>query len=119
MAPSYQLTRFLILRLLGLVYLVAFVVFLNQGLALIGHQGLTPADRYLVELADAGAGFWRAPTVFWLGCSDLALQSVAWVGAAVSLAVFLGLTNAGAMFVLWALYLSLAHVGQTWWGFGW
>src|SRR5262245_11092821 len=40
--PSYWLTRFAILRLLGLVYLVAFLSLARQVLALIGHDGLLP-----------------------------------------------------------------------------
>ena len=37
---SYNLTRFLILRLLGLVYLAAFASLVGQLLPLIGKNGL-------------------------------------------------------------------------------
>ncbi|MEI7775804.1 MAG: lipase maturation factor family protein, partial [Verrucomicrobiota bacterium] len=42
--PTYWLTRFVLLRLLGFVYLIAFLVAANQILPLIGHNGLLPAD---------------------------------------------------------------------------
>jgi len=103
------------LRLLGLLYAVAFLVFLRQGPALIGHHGLLPADLFLREVSS----FWDAPTVFWLSTSDAAMALVGWVGLLLSVAVMLGLTNAAAMFVLWALYLSVVHVGQLFWGYGW
>src|SRR5262245_49801760 len=46
--PSgYWLTRFLFLRLLGLVYTVAFLTLINQGIPLIGEKGLLPARLYL------------------------------------------------------------------------
>ncbi|HVE82789.1 MAG TPA: lipase maturation factor family protein [Myxococcales bacterium] len=120
---QHQLTRFLMLRLLGLVYLVAFAIFLQQGPALVGHRGLLPADLYLSEVAQthggAGASFWKLPTVFWLSASDPAMAVAGWAGLLLSAAVMLGLTNAAAMFVLWALYLSVVHVGQLFWGYGW
>ncbi len=48
--PSYWLTRFMILRLLGVVYAVAFLVAINQIVPLIGDDGLLPVG----ELPDAG-----------------------------------------------------------------
>ncbi len=45
--PTYWLTRFLILRLLGIVYAVAFLAAINQILPLIGSHGLTPVDTFL------------------------------------------------------------------------
>ena len=47
---SYWLTRFVILRLLGFVYAVAFLVATNQLVPLIGEHGLTPATHFLNEI---------------------------------------------------------------------
>src|ERR1700730_9230917 len=44
---SYWLTRFAILRLLGFVYAVAFLVAANQILPLIGADGLLPRGALL------------------------------------------------------------------------
>ena len=44
---SYWLTRFVILRLLGFVYAVAFLVAAKQLVPLIGEHGLTPATHFL------------------------------------------------------------------------
>ncbi len=41
--PSYWLTRFVLLRLLGFVYCAAFLSLATQLLPLIGHDGLLPA----------------------------------------------------------------------------
>ena len=46
---SFWLARFFILRLLGLIYLMAFLVFAFQGPALVGHRGLLPADGHEEE----------------------------------------------------------------------
>ncbi len=46
-APTYWLTRFVILRLLGVIYAIAFLVAINQVVPLIGSHGLTPVGIYL------------------------------------------------------------------------
>src|SRR5205823_14971442 len=43
---SYCLTRFVILRLLGFVYAVAFLVAAQQLVPLVGEHGLTPANHF-------------------------------------------------------------------------
>ncbi len=47
---SYWLTRFVILRLLGFVYAVAFLVAAQQLVPLIGEHGLTPATHFLASV---------------------------------------------------------------------
>jgi hypothetical protein len=117
---TYALTRFGILRLLGLVYLCAFLVFVQQGLPLVGSHGLLPVGLYLQELRDSGQSvFLQAPSLFLISHSDAFMLAVGWLGAALSLLVLLGCTNAGVMAVLWLLYLSIDRVGQVFWGFGW
>jgi hypothetical protein len=122
-AASYWLTRFLILRLLGLVYLVAFLVFCQQGLPLVGEHGLLPAADYLqrleLRLGSRWAAFLAEPTLFLLGHSDTALLAVGWAGAAGSAVVLCGFANALLLLLLWVLYLSIVHVGQLWYGYGW
>jgi hypothetical protein len=118
-----RLTRFLMLRLLGLVYLVAFASLAVQYRALLGDHGLTPVARWFEVLTQAsgseGAAFLRAPSLFWFGHSDAVMVACAWIGAGLALAVVAGVTNALLQAVLWALYLSFVHVGQEWYGFGW
>ena len=50
-SPGNWLGRFVMLRLLGLVYLMAFLTLVYQGPALIGPHGLVPVDSYLDEVA--------------------------------------------------------------------
>jgi hypothetical protein len=113
------LTRFAVLRVLGVVYTVAFLVLALQGLPLLGHDGLLPVDAFLARARSAGYGFWRLPTVFWLDASDALFQGLAWVGVALGALCALGVANAITLAVLWALYLSYVHVGQLFTGYGW
>jgi len=43
---DYWLTRFFILRLLGFVYAVAFLIAAQQLVPLVGEHGLTPANHF-------------------------------------------------------------------------
>jgi hypothetical protein len=122
-AQPWALTRFVVLRLLGVVYLAAFWGFVRQGLPLLGHHGLLPVDQFLTGVAQAlgsrGAGFSRLPSLFWLDDSDAALLAVGWAGAVLAAAVVAGFANAPMMLALWALYMSVVHTGQLFYGYGW
>src|SRR5213082_4052730 len=108
---SYWLTRFVILRLLGFVYAIAFLVAANQLLPLIGEHGLTPARDFLnvvqTQLGSRSAGMLRVPTLFWFGISDNALSIFSWIGFGLSLVVLCGYANAILLAVLWAMYTSI------------
>lgn len=122
-ADTYWLTRFVILRLLGAVYAVAFLAAALQILPLIGSHGLLPLNLFLERVREAlgssAAGFARLPSVFWFGHSDTTLVVAAWIGFALSCVVVAGYANALLMAALWALYMSFVHVGQDWYGYGW
>jgi hypothetical protein len=71
-------------------------------------------------------GFLDAPSLFHLHYSDWFLRAVTALGIALSLAALSGLCDAGPVglsvavwLLLWALYLSIVNVGQTFYGFGW
>jgi hypothetical protein len=120
---SYWLTRFVILRLLGLVYAVAFLVAAQQLVPLIGAHGLNPANHFLaaieMELGSRTGGMMQVPTFFWFGISDNMLSILSWVGFGLSLVVLVGYANAIILAVLWAMYMSIVHIGQIWYGYGW
>jgi len=122
-APTYWLTRFVLLRLLGAVYAVAFLVAVNQLVPLIGEHGLLPVGNFLdlvrQSYGSTSAGFFKLPSLFWFWHSDAALLTASWVGLVLSLVVVTGYANAPLMAVLWALYLSIVHAGQEWYGYGW
>jgi hypothetical protein len=115
----YVLTRWLILRLLGVVYLFAFLGIVWQGLPLLGAHGLTPAAAYVDALRGDGQTFWDVPSLFLLDSSDAALYGWAIAGAVLAAALVAGYANLPSLAALWLIYGSYERVGQTWWGFGW
>ena len=120
-AEGYQTARWLLQRGIALVYLLAFVNVLHQWRPLLGDRGLSPAREVLV------ASSWRrVPSLFHLGYDDRVATGLAGVGAAVALALLIGLPQAGppwgamaAFALLWALYLSFVTVGRSFYAFGW
>jgi hypothetical protein len=121
--PTYWLTRFVILRLLGAVYAVALMVAINQIVPLIGSDGLLPLGTFVKRVAEGlgstGAGFLRLPSIFWFVHSDSALLITAWTGFILACAVMAGYANALMMALLWMLYMSIVNLGQDWYGYGW
>lgn len=120
---SYWLTRFCILRLLGFIYAVAFLAAANQIVPLIGEHGLLPMhlfiDRVRAALGSSFFGFLQLPSLFWIDHSDNALVAVSWIGFGLSCVVVAGYANAILLGLLWFLYMSIVHIGQAWYSYGW
>jgi hypothetical protein len=120
-SSDYWLSRLVFQRALAGVYLVAFLGAALQFRALIGERGMLPVPAYLRRVPPR-----VAPSVFHLHYSDRFFALCAWAGAALALALAAGAGDAVPLAVsmlmwavLWALYLSIVNVGQTWYGFGW
>jgi hypothetical protein len=117
------LARAALLRGMGLIYTVAFLILVRQGRALIGEHGILPAARFLDRLSEVlhsrSAGFWELPSLFWISASDAWLRGCAWLGLLGALAMLAGFSNAPLLALLWVLYLSFTHIGQIFYGYGW
>jgi predicted DCC family thiol-disulfide oxidoreductase YuxK len=119
--PRYDLVSFVFLRLLGLIYLSAFVSFGVQALGLIGSRGILPLAE-LVKLISSRAGverFFEMPMLFWIDAGDLAIRSVCWAGAGFSLLLIFNVLPRLSLLALYVLYLSLLYAGQTFMSFQW
>ena len=112
---SRAFVRDLFLRLLGLIYLVAFLSLLVQVTILVGSHGLLPVGEYLARRRSV----LDTPTVFWLDHSDAALRGAAAAGALVSGALVLNFAPRACLALLWILYLSFVTVGQDFLSFQW
>jgi len=119
--PGYWLTRLVLQRGLGLVYLIAFLVALNQFRPLCGEHGLLPAPQFIRETP-----FRAAPSIFYLFPRDQAFLLFSWIGVLLALLALTGLSERFGIWpsmavwtLLWMIYLSFVNIGQTFYGFGW
>ena len=117
--PDYFLTRWVFLRALGIIYLVAFVSLWTQISGLIGHNGILPEDQFMSAVrqgCDAqGIGIDRfrlVPTLCWLNSSDGFLKFQCVAGTTFAIFLILGIAPAPVLALLWLIYLSLTSVGR-------
>ncbi|XP_073492526.1 lipase maturation factor 1 isoform X2 [Aquarana catesbeiana] len=126
---TFWMTRIVLLRALGGLYFVAFLVAFHQNKQLIGEKGLLPCKLHLGNIKEYFGGkigveaFSYAPTVLWLldwTHMDTHLDNIALAGLGISAFIILtGCANMILMTTLWILYHSLVAVGQGWYSFGW
>ncbi len=118
---NYQLTSALFIKLLALIYFAAFSSLAVQITGLVGVNGILPFNELLHYLyQNNGSLAWLyKPNLFWFSSSDFALMSVTLLGCVVSLLLFLGFKPMWSLIVLFILYLSMLHAGQTFLMFQW
>lgn len=111
----------LFLRLLGVVYLIAFLSLAVQIEGLAGRRGILPVGELLewVRSQTGAERYWLLPTLSWLNASDGFLLFLCYGGAALSLLLMLGVAPAAVLFLLWTCYLSLVSDGQVFLGYQW
>jgi hypothetical protein len=118
---DYFLTRLMIQRSLAFIYLIGFLIVLNQSRALIGVNGILPAQLFIKNV-----DFFDSPSLFYFHFSDrmlfitgllgIILASVALTGVSESYGPWVSM---GVWFAMWVLYLSLVNIGQIFYGYGW
>ena len=117
----FRWARWLFLRLLAVVFAIAFVSLGSQIIGLVGAEGIDPAADLMERAGGASeVGFWQLPTIFWwLQPTDAALSGACTLGSILSVGLFLGLWPRLLLPMLWGLYLSLATVSGPFLGYQW
>jgi predicted DCC family thiol-disulfide oxidoreductase YuxK len=123
---SYQRVRTIFVRLLALIYFVAFLSLWVQIPGLAGSRGILPANETMNavrhELATRHAGLSRYqvfPTLCWWSASDRSLKVQCLAGILLSVVLLVGFFPAPVLFLLWLIYLSLTTVCQDFLSFQW
>ena len=119
---SYQGVRWLFLRGIGIIYLIAFLSFGSQALGLLGSGGILPFANYVARIQANVGGLERwlnYPTLAHLNTSDPFLLFLSYGGAFIALLVVLGVLSAPGLFLLWLFYLSIVVIGQSFMSFQW
>lgn len=115
------LTRLVLQRGVGLVFLIAFLNAVNEFKPLLGEHGLLPVPLFARDVS-----FRQAPSLFLFFPNDRAFTVAAWTGVALSVLIVAGIADHYSLWFsmliwtsVWALYLSFVNVGQIFYGFGW
>jgi len=117
----FCLSRWLFLRGLGCIYLIAFLSLWVQIHGLVGSNGILPAAQYLEAVREqiGTEGYYLVPTLFWLNTSDVCLNLLCAGGVLLSFVLIAGFVPSFALIGLWTFYLSLVSVGQVFLSFQW
>ena len=120
-APEYWWGRLMVERGIAAIYVIAFICAAMQFRGLLGERGLLPIPKFLARIS-----FRHSPSIFHLHYTDRFFAAVSWLGATLAAAMVSGLADLVPLWAatllwltLWAAYLSIVNVGQTWYSFGW
>jgi lipase maturation factor 1 len=118
---TFGYSSWIFLRLLGLIYLIAFLSFGVQASGLIGSHGILPAADFLRAAREylGTARFWSVPTVLWLNTSDAMIRIIWVAGVICSLVLSAGISWRLVRVALFFLYLSLVVTGQVFLSYQW
>ena len=116
-----MLVRSLFLRLLGLIYAMAFVSLWTQIEGLAGSSGILPVADFLGAAHQrlGGTAWLRLPTLCWLGSGDAMLHLLCGGGTALALLLLVGVAPTLLLAGLWMFYLSLVVACRDFLSFQW
>ena len=104
----------LLIRGIGLTYLIALIPAIRQLPGLMGPNGVQPAVELLAWARSTYGllgGVAHVPTLAWLGSTDLALLTIATVGALGAIPLVLGYASRLIVLLPWLCFLSIVTVG--------
>lgn len=111
---GYLWPRWLVLRGVGLVYVIIFAGILQEGRALVGPRGLVNIADYCAfaeqVLPNVFVRVLRVPSLFLISSGPLAVAALQWCGLAAAIALVLNLWPRLALFACWAILLSFVGV---------
>lgn len=127
---TFHVTKFVILRLVGLVYFIAFLGAYYQNIGLMGVNGLVPVMNHMDALRSKFAsspshGFLSHPSLYWLYASsslqDWHMDVTSIFGITLSSMVVLGVDSWCVMILLWLLDFTIVTYadGTSFYSYGW
>jgi predicted DCC family thiol-disulfide oxidoreductase YuxK len=119
--PTYFWARRWFLRMLGLVYLIAFVSLWIQVDGLVGSNGMSPVSQFLPAVHQQLGldAYFLLPTLCWFDSTNAFLHFLCGGGVVLSLLLIFGVAPALSLVVLFVFYLSLTIAGQVFLNFQW
>ena len=124
--PAHSLVRWVFLRGMGLIYLVAFLSLWSQIQGLVGSNGIWPAQQTM-QVVDQKATAMRLgldryrmmPTLCWISASDGYLNFLCVTGLVLAVLLMAGVAPMPSAALLWLIYLSLVRVCRLFLEYQW
>jgi hypothetical protein len=124
---TWVVAKWAILRLVGIIYFIAFLGAYYQNRGLMGSQGLQPATDFFEPLRQkfpsSWDGFQNHPSLFWWSdlVTDDQLEAVYMAGLVISALVIIGVDSMILMFFLWILYFTVitSASATSFYNYGW
>jgi predicted DCC family thiol-disulfide oxidoreductase YuxK len=117
---SYRHVRWIFMRLIAIVYAIAFWSYGNQIKGLNGSEGILPTHEFLTHLAGYGAvKYWYIPSLTWINSGDSFLVGLCAAGAVAAILLLVNFAPRWMLVLLWLLYLSVNSVGGYFMNFQW
>lgn len=118
--PTYEISGWMFPRMVGLVFLCAFLSLWVQIDGLAGSRGILPvAEQLTAARSQSASAFVQMPSLLWFGAGDAALHWWLAAGTSASLLLAAGLLPAAAAFVAWVCYLSFVTTVPVFLNFQW
>jgi hypothetical protein len=113
---TYLLPRWILLRCVGAVFIIAFAGIIDEGKALIGPRGICPVADFCTALLrvfpNPAERLLRAPSLFWISSGPGMIAFLEWGGLVAAAALVLNLWPRMALFCCWAFFLSFVSTWQ-------
>jgi hypothetical protein len=114
--PTYLWPRWLVLRAVGVVYVVIFAGIIDEGGALVGPRGIAPIAEFCGAMAKLLPGVLQrlfiVPSLFWFSASPQMIAGLEWTGMLAAVALVMNLWPRMALFVCWLVFLSFVSTWQ-------
>ena len=118
---TFHITRYIYLRTLAIIFIIAFTSLLLQIEGLYGANGILPIEKYLgfARVTFENAAFFNLPTLFWLSSSNSILIIICSFGLFASLLALIGVFEIATFLIAFIAYFSFVIVGQTFLSYQW
>lgn len=111
---TYLWPRWIVLRLVGIVYVFIFGGIIHEAQALIGPDGILPVSALFAHLENLFPNsiepLFRAPSLLWISSGAGMITILGWLGMAAAVATILNLWPRMALFACWLIFLSFVTV---------
>lgn len=118
---NHVLVRFLFIRLLSLIYFIAFLSFLLEARGLYGVDGILPIADFIESRFPNpySISLLQYPSLFLYFHDDSSLVLLPALGMVASALAFAGVFSGPCLILMWLLYLSIVNAGQDFMSFQW